>query len=285
VLKSLLPGGTADAQLASWIAAESIDVQLVAKEGAAELCKLVASRLGITLEGDDLSKWRRIVARTALGLEFRSDLGGFPPAALAALPTSTAEIDRNARAVCAALRANHPDAYPALADRAESELKLHAGSIDPLALGSIDTFRFEEGALLTHCSALVAGKRFHDALQLVEQREHSFWLDRDVGRKAQWEACRRMAELGTEANAVKAAVAKAGGDVNAWVGVRCASGDRRPLVGPLTEEANGLWACTALGSRGLSFAALCAELLAAQWHGEPLPLPAALAKALGTQRL
>ena len=58
--------------------------------------------------------------------------------------------------------------------------------------------------------------------------------------------------------------------------------DRRPLVGPLNED--GLWACTALGSRGLSFAALCAELLAAEWHGEPLPLPANLAKALGTQR-
>lgn len=75
------------------------------------------------------------------------------------------------------------------------------------------------------------------------------------------------------------------GEVNTWVGVRCASGDRRPLVGPLSEAASGLWACTALGSRGLSFAALCAELLAAQWHGEPLPLPATLAKALGTQRL
>jgi len=71
-------------------------------------------------------------------------------------------------------------------------------------------------------------------------------------------------------------------EAKAWVGVRCASGDRRPLVGPLDED--GLWACTALGSRGLSFAALCAELLAAQWHGEPLPLPANLAKALGTQR-
>jgi tRNA 5-methylaminomethyl-2-thiouridine biosynthesis bifunctional protein len=75
------------------------------------------------------------------------------------------------------------------------------------------------------------------------------------------------------------------GEVNTWVGVRCASGDRRPLVGPLDEAADGVWACTALGSRGLSFAALCAELLAAQWHGEPLPLPATLAKALGTQRL
>lgn len=77
-------------------------------------------------------------------------------------------------------------------------------------------------------------------------------------------------------------------EANAWVGVRCASGDRRPLVGPvgpLGDEAAGIWACTALGSRGLSFAVLCAELLAAQWHGEPLPLPATLAKALGTQRL
>ncbi|MEJ1169317.1 FAD-dependent 5-carboxymethylaminomethyl-2-thiouridine(34) oxidoreductase MnmC [Variovorax sp. CCNWLW235] len=72
------------------------------------------------------------------------------------------------------------------------------------------------------------------------------------------------------------------GEAEHWVGIRCASGDRRPLVGPLGEA--GLWACTALGSRGLSFAALCAELLAAQWHGEPLPLPVNLAKALGTER-
>jgi len=79
-----------------------------------------------------------------------------------------------------------------------------------------------------------------------------------------------------------AARALAGGESHTWVGVRCASGDRRPLAGPVDA---GLWTCTALGSRGLSFAALCAELLAAQWHAEPLPLPATLAKALGTQRL
>jgi tRNA 5-methylaminomethyl-2-thiouridine biosynthesis bifunctional protein len=76
------------------------------------------------------------------------------------------------------------------------------------------------------------------------------------------------------------------GRAQAWAGVRCASGDRRPLVGPLDPaRPQGPWVCTALGSRGLSFAALCAELLAAQWHGEPLPLPAALARALDTRRL
>ena len=60
------------------------------------------------------------------------------------------------------------------------------------------------------------------------------------------------------------------GELEAWAGVRCASSDRRPLVGPRDAEApGGIWLCTAMGSRGLSFAALCAELLAARWHGEP----------------
>jgi tRNA 5-methylaminomethyl-2-thiouridine biosynthesis bifunctional protein len=75
------------------------------------------------------------------------------------------------------------------------------------------------------------------------------------------------------------------GEAKAWAGVRCASGDRRPLVGPLDPATpGGVWLCTALGSRGLTFAALCAELLAAQWHGEPLPLPASQARALDAQR-
>ena len=79
------------------------------------------------------------------------------------------------------------------------------------------------------------------------------------------------------------------GDTDAvrdWTSVRCASADRRPLVGPLDPaRPDGPWVCTALGSRGLSFAALCAELLAARWHGEPLPIPAAWARGVDTARL
>ncbi|RYF72780.1 MAG: hypothetical protein EOO29_27810, partial [Comamonadaceae bacterium] len=55
--------------------------------------------------------------------------------------------------------------------------------------------------------------------------------------------------------------------------------------GPVDAARPGLWVCTALGSRGLSFATLCAELLAARWHGEPLPVPAAWARGLDTARL
>ena len=71
------------------------------------------------------------------------------------------------------------------------------------------------------------------------------------------------------------------GAARAWVGVRCASSDRRPLVG---ELAPGLWVSTAMGSRGLTFAGMCAQLLVARLHGEPLPLPARLAAALDAQR-
>lgn len=77
------------------------------------------------------------------------------------------------------------------------------------------------------------------------------------------------------------APAFATGQVRGWTGVRCASHDRRPLVGPLDE---GLWTCTAMGSRGLTFAALSAQLLAARLHDEPLPLPLSLAGALDLAR-
>jgi tRNA 5-methylaminomethyl-2-thiouridine biosynthesis bifunctional protein len=71
------------------------------------------------------------------------------------------------------------------------------------------------------------------------------------------------------------------GLVKNWVGIRCASTDRLPVVG---EIAQGLWICTAMASRGLTFAPLCAELLAVQCQGEDLPLNPRLAKALNVQR-
>lgn len=71
-----------------------------------------------------------------------------------------------------------------------------------------------------------------------------------------------------------------------WAGVRLAAHDRLPLVGPVDPMRQpGLWTCTAMGARGITLAMLCAELLAARLHGEPLPLDARLAQALSTARL
>jgi tRNA 5-methylaminomethyl-2-thiouridine biosynthesis bifunctional protein len=77
-----------------------------------------------------------------------------------------------------------------------------------------------------------------------------------------------------------------GGQVNDWAGVRCTYADRLPLVGPLDAAGQpGLWVSTAMGSRGLTLAVLCGEVLAAMLHGEPWPLPPKLAAALDAGRV
>jgi len=76
--------------------------------------------------------------------------------------------------------------------------------------------------------------------------------------------------------------------------VRGTSPDRLPIVGPWPPEPgpdaaaapnSGVWLCTALGARGITLALLCAELLVARLHGEPLPLAPRLADSLSTERI
>ncbi|HXJ08943.1 MAG TPA: FAD-dependent oxidoreductase, partial [Burkholderiales bacterium] len=57
--------------------------------------------------------------------------------------------------------------------------------------------------------------------------------------------------------------------------------DRRPIAGRIEGDA---WGLLALGSRGLIWSALCAELIASQLEGEPLPLEGKLADALAPAR-
>jgi tRNA 5-methylaminomethyl-2-thiouridine biosynthesis bifunctional protein len=72
--------------------------------------------------------------------------------------------------------------------------------------------------------------------------------------------------------------------VRGWAGVRCSVPDRLPVVGTIDQAPAGLWVNTAMGSRGLTLAVLCGELLAARWHNEPLPVEPQLAQALNAQR-
>ncbi|AVA36014.1 tRNA 5-methylaminomethyl-2-thiouridine biosynthesis bifunctional protein [Cupriavidus metallidurans] len=90
-----------------------------------------------------------------------------------------------------------------------------------------------------------------------------------------------------------------------YVGVRTVTYNRLPLVGRIADDAQalsraaalrgahlrdlprlpGLYAALAYASRGLTWAALCAELIASQIEGEPLPLEADLADAIDPARL
>jgi tRNA 5-methylaminomethyl-2-thiouridine biosynthesis bifunctional protein len=71
------------------------------------------------------------------------------------------------------------------------------------------------------------------------------------------------------------------GEIAGWVGLRCVSRDRRPVLGPLSP---GLYACLALGSRGFTWAPLAAEIVASALSGAPLPVPRSVARALSPAR-
>ncbi|MGZ8255052.1 MAG: FAD-dependent oxidoreductase [Burkholderiaceae bacterium] len=90
-----------------------------------------------------------------------------------------------------------------------------------------------------------------------------------------------------------------------YSGVRCVARDRMPYAGAVADERAaaamaarlrgaqfddlprhaGLHASFAHGSRGLTFAVLAAELIAAQAEGEPLPVERALAAAVDPGRV
>jgi tRNA 5-methylaminomethyl-2-thiouridine biosynthesis bifunctional protein len=71
-----------------------------------------------------------------------------------------------------------------------------------------------------------------------------------------------------------------------WRGVRATSPDRLPIVGPwLVADGSPVWICTALGARGMTFALLCAEIMVARLHGEPLPVAPRLAESVFTERI
>ncbi|APV48708.1 bifunctional tRNA (5-methylaminomethyl-2-thiouridine)(34)-methyltransferase MnmD/FAD-dependent 5-carboxymethylaminomethyl-2-thiouridine(34) oxidoreductase MnmC [Betaproteobacteria bacterium GR16-43] len=67
-----------------------------------------------------------------------------------------------------------------------------------------------------------------------------------------------------------------------WTGFRATVPDRLPIFGACA--APGLYAATGLGSRGLLWSPLGAELLASMLEGEPLPLPRDLAGAISPRR-
>jgi hypothetical protein len=208
-----------DGLLAAWLMSDSRDEEITKRESIGELVKLIRSRLGLELPEDaTLVRLRANTLRYVLAGEFRSDLSCPPPPCLEGVPTpKTTGEEAALRDLASRLRTSFADAYTLVADKVEHDLGLHESIVPADCLGAIDTFRCEERALLVHCARLAASEDYAAVLQLVDQREGSFWLTRDVTRRALWEGYRRLAELGKAAHAVRAATRGFSGDVDAWV--------------------------------------------------------------------
>ncbi|KAA3641212.1 MAG: PglZ domain-containing protein [Armatimonadetes bacterium] len=219
VLRTIFDGAQSEALITRWLADEEKDESIVEKDAAVELFKLIESRLGLPVrDSTSITETRDKVLRYVLIGEFRSDFEFDPPESVAMVPEppSKEHVER-LRDVAENLRRGHFDCYVALANRVEADLGLGKAKIDAGHLGNIDTFRFEERALLAYAGELICAREYRKALGIFDGRRRSFWVDRDVGRQAQWEACRLMAELGREIEKVRPALSKGDGNPAKWV--------------------------------------------------------------------
>jgi hypothetical protein len=95
------------------------------------------------------------------------------------------------RKLAHALRQREDDFYARTADETETRIAKERG-VDPLTLGYVDTFRFEENALLRGALAALdpasdAPSAWEPVLRWAEGRaERSFWLRKDETRKMAW---------------------------------------------------------------------------------------------------
>ena len=224
LLKSVFGGSDTLAILTTWIGDVEKDGELDAKGGLGELRSAALARLGVTLPDDGTNaRMRSIAARYVLANEFRSDLesqGKHGPASalLKNVPEpSTSDQQKAVREVAKRLRERHPAAYAPLADAIEAELGLSAEAVDGRLLGAIDTFRFEEAAVLSACFDMIAGEKFSEASSLLASREESFWVNLDVGRKTVWAVCRLMVDMGLVAASACETIAKSNGNPSLWV--------------------------------------------------------------------
>lgn len=222
LLKSVFGGSDTLAIIITWIGDTEKDAELDAKAALGELRSAALAKLGLTLPDDGSNaRMRSIAARYVLVNEFRSDLGegnGAAAALLKNISEPTAPDQHKAvREVAKRLRERHPATYATIATSVEVELGLTAAAVDGRLLGAIDTFRFEEAAVVSVCFDLISAEKFQEASSLLASREESFWVNLHVGRKAVWAVCRLMVDLGLVAAAACETIAKSNGNPTLWV--------------------------------------------------------------------
>lgn len=220
--------GTDDrvALVAGWLADSARDEELARRDAAPEILKLIESRAGLPPEEiaapgvkdhggianiqASLHKLRGKLGRYLLINEFRHDLQCGAPGSIGMVPAAALKEHREfGMKVLDHLRSRHADAFQRLADAVEEDFGLATSGITAADLGRIDTFRFEERAMLGYCGDKIGVGAYQEAFELVSLHSQSFWARQDLARRqAQWEICALLASLGTEVERVEAELKK-----------------------------------------------------------------------------
>lgn len=220
ILKTIFGGASSELLLTQWLMDDSRDSEIAGKGALGELLRLIEARLGLALaDGTTIEQARMTTARFVLVNDFRDDYAGEQPASISmiASPPGREQLGR-VREVADGLRGGlHADRYADLADHVEKSLNLSGGDVDASGLGATDTFRFEERLLLKRAIDQTLEGQYEDAIELASDRKRSYWIDRDVLRQQQWEACRLAAQLGREVASLEKAVQSLSGSSGQWV--------------------------------------------------------------------
>ncbi len=220
ILKSIFGGASSELLLTRWLADDSRDNEIVAKQALSELIRLIEARLGLSLpNGVSTEEAREKTARFVLVNEFRHDLAGDPPTStsMIGVPASKEQLTRILEVGDSLRRGEHADRYARLADEVEKSLSLADAEIDAAALGATDTFRLEERLLLNRAIDLTAEGDYVNAIDLARDRARSYWIDRDIVRQQQWQACRLAAELGRDVAELEDPVKSLRGSASEWL--------------------------------------------------------------------
>ena len=191
------PQGDNAAIVAEWLADSSKDDEVVEKGADQELIQLIQSRLGLELDDSvPMEDARKMTLRYVLLAEFRDDLEGAPPDNLEMVshPQTRSPLETGLKVV-ETLRNRHPEQYIFLANQVEEEFQLSNQAIEPVRLGGIDTFRFEERSLLEYCGQLIIDGNCEEAHSVIGLRKGSFWARNPIHRQEQWRAYQYACDL------------------------------------------------------------------------------------------
>ena len=220
MLKLVFPGfESSERLLAAWLVNDDRDGAIEDKNAAPELRAHLSHRLGLVLpDGTALADARNQCWRYLLVNEFRCDLLGPVPKSLSMLSAPSSDPQLKAvRQVLNTTRREYAAEYTTAADKVEQELQLRQAAVPAAELGAVDTFRFEERALLAWCDHLLINGRFDEVLSLCRARGSSFWVDQELHRKLQWSVCAQLADLGAQVQRVGEQVSKFTGKPAQWV--------------------------------------------------------------------
>jgi hypothetical protein len=153
-----------------------------------------------------------LVASWLMAVEFVHDLKEAPTSSEMQALTKLGPYAKECRRLAARLREQNPEAYATMANELQELMDQERTSHHAGALGSIDTFRFEEAATRFAALSALARAEWDMAADFATERtpEQCFWVKRSTALQRTWEIIRQAAAAGRAMVATQKALERCG---------------------------------------------------------------------------